>query len=187
MGMGWLFYALIAFFIINYIISEVQESGFTWGKFVRYTISGTLLSILVVTMFTFVVAIIGESAREKNATPFKTRTATLVQSKLTTTIDGHFVLGCGNIEGKDVYRFYIDNDGVYQLDYLDADKSYVKEIDGEPYVEYYISMKANGTPTWFERALFGNKWEKFMITPAKRSGVLYIPKGSIMQQFDMNL
>lgn len=90
------------------------------------------------------------------------------------SMEGHFFLGCGSIEGEMKYIFYYKDEVGYKMAQIDVDDAVIKYSDRRKVVE----IKEELTENWIN--LFGldiledNKYE------------IYVPNGTIRNDFNLD-
>ena len=105
-------------------------------------------------------------------------------------IGGHFALGCGTVETKPVYYYYKRNNKGYVLDRINADNCTIVETDSiKPSIKH-VKYKKEGDAGWYKRAVFGKNeafWRPCSDKEETAEYIIYIPVGSIMQNYDIKL
>lgn len=109
---------------------------------------------------------------------------------------GNFFLGTGNISGESYYYFYVKDNNKYRLNKVKAEETDIVE-DSNPRVEKKTTVKMNkNTPGGLERFLgvsvTDTNWAEEPISLFSEQTVveeytLYIPKGSIKEEFSADL
>lgn len=99
------------------------------------------------------------------------------------SVEGHFTLGCGSVEGKTVYRYFVKRNGGYQCDEVDAQKTTIIESDCTPHIKYIHSYRYTGEPNWFLKAYFGDS-DFWRVNYANKS-IIYVPRGSVVQTYEI--
>lgn len=93
-----------------------------------------------------------------------------------TSIKGSFVLGCGTIEGESVYTYYYEDKGFYKLGKVKCEKALICYSDSCLKVEHFETKD--------KKDAFINY---FAINATEHKYIFYIPKGSIKQNFTLDL
>lgn len=107
-------------------------------------------------------------------TEVKTYQYKIVSLKDNSSMTGNFFLGSGNIDGTMNYVFYTEKNGTYKLNILDYKEASIR-YDSIPRVEEYrTQMKVNGVVNYFA------------IDDYSSTYIIYIPEGSIKQNFTLD-
>lgn len=107
---------------------------------------------------------------------------------LNNSVEGHFTLGCGSVNGKSTYRYFAKiKGGGYKCFEVDADKTTIIETDGcKPYIQFVKGKRCTCDGNFLMRAYFGDN-EDFWRGSIKKykEQIIYIPKGSIIQTYEI--
>ena len=95
-----------------------------------------------------------------------------------TGISGLFTLGKTSIDSRVIYYYYIENDGFFELSYVDASKARIKQTnDCAPKI--VVGRYEPSNYNWFWS--FGSDIDLKIIT------TIYIPEGSIVEHYNANV
>lgn len=87
---------------------------------------------------------------------------------------GTFFLGSGRIEDKAKYFYVVETDFGYAIRDVDVDGSYIKYTDDRCHIETYSYEFTNPVVKWFA-------------IPMNNRYIFYIPEGSIINNYNMDL
>lgn len=88
-------------------------------------------------------------------------------------ISGNFSLGCGRVDEKMVYTFYINTGGGYVPMNLDVEECLIRERDGSPEItQENYSFKNKELNNWF--FMDDGKY------------IIYVPKGTIISNYTLD-
>lgn len=168
MGISFIVFGVVILFgVIEAIIEK------NWEKYALASIGiGILLfgltSLISVTIFTDVT--------EKEF--YEIESTEIYSVGLHDTTSGSFFLGCGNVNSEFVYTFYEkDSEDNYKLSYISCDKTTICETNNKkPCVVLYKSKLTRSSYMWSYGAC--------QLSVAKKY-VIYVPEGSIVQQFNI--
>lgn len=108
-----------------------------------------------------------------------TKTTNILALKDNTETSGSFFLGCGTVEGETVYKYVVETKDGKQVKEIKDDNSatiYIREYEGKQKIEYKELEFVNKNNYWF--ACLFDKKSKI---------IFYIPKGSVTNEFNINL
>lgn len=88
-------------------------------------------------------------------------------------ITGHFFLGSGTVDSKRVLNYIADDDGLYTLEQVDADKATIRQGDYVPHVDQLATVR--------------NDWwlAPFPVVGSFGDYAFYIPAGSILESYQI--
>lgn len=109
---------------------------------------------------------------------------------LNNSVEGHFRLGCGSVNGKSTYRYFAKvNGGGYKCFEVDADKTIIIETDKcKPYIQFIKGKRCTCDGNFLMTAYFGdneNFWRE-SIDDKYKEQIIYIPNGSVVQTYEIN-
>ena len=139
---------------------------------------GPEMSIFVAFMTAIVILLghllLSAEMYERGKLTVEPRAIELVSTTLGDSIKGQFFLGCGSINGEEQYRYFRKTEnGNFVREGYPVSKSQVREADETPRMTWNHYVRK--TPDWTG---YGTKeWDADV--------VFVIPKGSIIQRFDM--
>lgn len=90
------------------------------------------------------------------------------------TTEGSFFLGSGQVDGNLKYFYVEDTEFGYTIRDVDADNTYIKYTDGECHME----TQSYEFDNWFVRLI---------AVPMTERRIFYIPEGSILQNYNIDL
>lgn len=91
-------------------------------------------------------------------------------------VEGDFYLGSGTINGKKQYIYSVHNKDGYQLETIDNDKNVILGYDDKnPRIEVKTRIFTNDAWLWFA------------VPPVQTKTTIYIPKGTIKEDFNIDL
>lgn len=108
---------------------------------------------------------------------------------LNNSIEGHFTLGCGSVNGKSTYRYFAKvNNGGYKCFEVDADNTTIVETDNcKPYIQFVKGKRCTCDGNFLMSAYFGDNedfWRE-SINDGYIEQIIYIPKGSVLQTYEI--
>lgn len=153
----------VASLIVGVIFGRQERSV---GAFFFATFMSALASLIVI-MFIMLIGVttVGEDYKLIDDQNLKA-------ISVSSNINGSFFLGSGSVDEESVYYYYAAQDGGFVLQNVPTDDALVIEDSSNPRIESYTSVSKNSL--WY----FGQ---------GDRSYKIYIPAGSITNQFNMNL
>lgn len=108
---------------------------------------------------------------------------------LNNSVEGHFTLGCGSVNGKSTYRYFAKvNGGGYKCFEVDANNTTIIETDDcKPCIQYIKGKRCTCDGNFLVHAYFGDNedfWRERLGDECKEQ-IIYIPKGSVIQTYDL--
>ena len=91
---------------------------------------------------------------------------------------GTFFLGFGQVGDKMKYSFYYETEGGYRLRQVDSDSTLIKSTYVLPRVEEYSRVPAKNR--------FWNRFSLYLRCAHENSFVIYVPEGSIKQNYNLD-
>jgi len=92
------------------------------------------------------------------------------------SVKGDFFLGCGQVEGKMKYVFYVEKNGFYEMQQLDYDVVKIKYTDSIPTVKVIEKY-----PTESAINKWGFDWDAF-----DKRYIIQVPKGTIKNNYNLD-
>ena len=191
-GLGWLgttmffVFMLVALWLVIKEFWAYTKSIFDCLINLFMTAVTITIAILIYAIFTLFISTWHIQKNTENVYGSKVR---IYSIGLNNSVEGHFTLGCGSVEGKSVYRFFAKvQGGGYKCYEVDADNTTLIETDGcTPYVQYIKGKRCTCDGNWLMKAYFGDNesfWrDSFSLGDEEQ--IIYLPKGSIVQTYEI--
>lgn len=90
--------------------------------------------------------------------------------------NGSFFLGSGTVDENPVYYYMAEDEFGYKMDTIDVDSTYIKYSKDKTHIETYTPYFTNGVVEFFTGGCLGSS-----------RTVIYIPKGSIVENYNIDL
>lgn len=176
---------LHVFLIILVIISTIammfskKRNGHSWFKYLTWCIiTSALLSILV---WSFI-GVALTSRMDTYEAPYSTQKLIALETNRDINGSGSmlFFIGSGYVNQSLYYYFYVETESGIQFHKEKAESIYVREYDGQPkFVKYskFFEPKYKGKNPFYDEYARGGTTIQ----------VLYIPKGSILSEYNVDL
>lgn len=91
------------------------------------------------------------------------------------TTKGSFFLGCGQIDGKFKYAYYVKTDIGYKLKTCDASSATIVYSDKSPYVDRIYKCLSKDS-----------FWYDYVCEKKLKQIIIYVPKGSILNDYQLD-
>lgn len=191
-GFGWLGTTMFFVFVLAALWLVIKQCWiYTKSIFdclinLFVTVVVVFAAILIYAMFTLFISTWHIQKNTENVYGNKVR---IYSIGLNNSVEGHFTLGCGSVEGKSVYRFFAKvQGGGYKCYEVDADNTTLIETDGcAPYMQYIKGKRCTCGGNWLMKAYFGDNesfWRDSFPLGDKEQ-IIYLPKGSIVQTYEI--
>lgn len=187
--LGWIALILIAFFFIVYCSFKVYEGADgSWGVLILWLPASLFFTLMVFIIFLLISGCdpFGKYKRVESGSTY----TEIYSIGLHNNVSGQFSLGCGSVESKPVYYYYRKKNGGYVLDRVNAEQCTIVETNSKKPSLKHVKYKKVGEAGWYKRAVFGNNedfWRPCDDNERTVEYIIYIPVGSIMQNYNINL
>lgn len=180
-------------FLLRWLIISCGLGLFIWiliSELLKsYKLSTLLILVLINLLLIGSISFFSNTELEK--TVEKTEDYPLVSLSLTTETQGDFFLGTGTVQGKAYYYFYLKNGNKYRLNKIPAEDTDLEESNNPIYEKKYSMPMVKNIPGKFNKLLGLNDAESDWhdvsdIYRENPKHILYIPKGSIKQNFSVD-
>lgn len=193
--LGWIVLILIVMLLTGYCSYRIVRpdywfdgNEYNWGGLVFWIPVSLFFSLFV---FMIISLIFSTDPFNRYERVERNSITTYIYSiGLHDNVNGHFTLGCGTVESKPVYYYYKKSGDGYILDRVNAEQCTIIETDNTKPNIKHIKYWKEGEASWFKKAYFGKNeelWRPCGDTPSTTKYIIYLPKGSIMQNYDISL
>ena len=167
MGISFIVFGVVV--LIGAIEAIIQKD---WS----YAVGATCIGILVFGLTSLFSVAAFEDVAEKEF--YEIESTEIYSVGIHDVTSGSFTLGCGSVNTEFVYTFYEkDSEGNYKLSYISCDKTTICETNNKkPCVVLYKSKLVRSSYMWSYGACQLSTDEKY---------VIYVPEGSVVQQFNI--
>lgn len=149
------------YIVLSIIVCEIYgfiNLGFDFLIFIMMGLLGILIGILIYSVSSALL----DGKFPKEETVRKKEIYALTDS---TSLHGSFYLWSGTIDTKNVIRYVINTEKGKHIEETDAEKSYIVEIEGEPYVEEHVFTWKKDWYSWFVFGASMDNYKKFFVPP----------------------
>lgn len=153
-------------------ISLCKEDCYIIGDYILYILVSAVLAFVIIIIGLAGSALIGESL---DTTYMLEYSAPIVALKDDKIMQGDFFLGCGSVDGDLQYYYAEDSSKGYKVKHVGVDNTYLLFDDDKPRIERY------------EAAAFNKKRHYLYAMPNGYYYKIYIPHGSITNEFKVDL
>ena len=162
-------YLITGLSFIVFLVYHFIKKPFDWDYEREYYFIYGLLVLALSGTLSFVVAAI------LPAKTFYKKSVYQVESiQDSNSISGKFYLGCGQINSKMVFSMYLKDDISFKLFQVESEKTTIKYVNTNPYLEIFISTKTN------------HFFNDFCLPNYDYYYVVNVPKGSILNNFSLD-
>lgn len=166
----------LVFMIIAFIITFIHCSeDFKWYGKIDYemVVLGLFMSFAISLLGAMAGLGIAFSLPANNETV--TKQVELVSLQDNSSTEGHFLLGCGSIDGKMKYTYYYEvEEGAYKMAQKDIDDVIIKFWDKTPILETKTVQMDDSFWNWFA-----------MDMPIE-THIFYVPQGTIKNDYNLD-
>lgn len=194
LNLGWLAH-LVAFILLGlglYIPVKYLWTGDnrpnTFGECVAGIFVTALIEVAALLLFVMFTAFVSIFHWPKYTENIYGNKVPIYSIGLNNSVEGHFTLGCGSVNGKSTYRYFAKVNGGYKCFEVDADKTTIIETDDcKPYIQYIKGKRCTCDGNFLMSAYFGDNedfWRETIGGDSKEQ-IIYIPKGSVVQTYEI--
>lgn len=185
---GWL---TITFVLLGIILLCIPTDRYYYTLYsIKYWVGfWSIVGGVMLWIFTAIDYKLDFESRVYNADKIVGDTMLIKSAALNSELQGTFVLGCGSIDSKDVYKFYeiTDTAGTsYRMKTLPVANTRIQEVLNSdstfvPKVVTYYYTEYTKTNSWIYHAVLNvNEQQTFSNLRILKEHVIYVPKGTIV-------
>lgn len=154
--------------VIGFTIYTIRDRWLDWGD-VTFALLAGFMIVVMVTLFSSAIC---DEVCDKTWYTSSDVEIYALQDNITT--EGRFFLGTGQVDGNLKYFYVEDTEFGYTVRDVDADNTYIKNTDGKCHLE----TQSYEFDNWFVRLI---------AMPMRERRIFYIPEGSILQNYNIDL
>lgn len=158
---------IITILVIAFIFRGIWSGG-GFEKTVAFLIFGLFIGFLLA----IVLSACPEFQKEREWKVEKTQNIISIEDG--STISGQFFLGSGTIKDQLCFTFYRETENGFVFDKVSSSGTVIKETDGVPRIE------------WRRQRRVAPFYKSFVLFPPDREVIIYVPKGSIIRNFNLD-
>jgi hypothetical protein len=145
-----------------------------WGDRILFGVSGSILGIMIALLLSLLVSLIVDDVVDKQY--LKEEEISIIALQDGSSTNGRFFLGSGSFDGTMKYVYMTSNSGEMKMSSINVDNValiYSNTTKIETYKSHY---KSKAVKYWFG----DNSWDRNIYK-------IYIPEGSVKQNFNVDL